>query len=178
MADAVFTACFLNMCNRNCDIVGMANFAPIVNTRGCIYTHEKGIVLRSTYYVFDLYVNYLGDQILDSWTEDVPVKNMSVAKETENVKQADVLVTSFSNRSGYAVAAVNKQAEEELELVLELQVEGQVILHYISGESTEAYNDIDREMVTIQHEELGTFQSGMSVKLRPHSVNIIQILEK
>lgn len=178
MADAVFTACFLNMCNRNCDIVGMANFAPIVNTRGCIYTHEKGIVLRSTYYVFDLYVNYLGDQIVDSWTEDVPVKNMSVAKETESVKQADVLVTSFSNRSGYAVAAINKQAEEELELVLELQAEGQVILHYISGESTEAYNDIDREMVTIQHEELGTFQSGMSVRLKPHSVNIIQILEK
>ena len=126
------------MCNRNCDIVGIANFAPIVNTRGCIYTHEKGIVLRSTYYVFDLYVNYLGDQIVDSWTEDVPVKNMSVAKETESVKQADVLVTSFSNRSGYAVAAINKQAEEEL----------------------------------------GTFQSGMSVRLKPHSVNIIQILEK
>ena len=38
MADAVFTACFLNELNRNCDIVGMANFAPVVNTRGCIYT--------------------------------------------------------------------------------------------------------------------------------------------
>ena len=87
-------------------------------------------------------------------------------------------MTSFSNKNGYAVAAVNKQAEEELELILELQAEGQVILHYISGESTEAYNDIDREMVTIQHEELGTFQSGMSVRLKPHSVNIIQILEK
>ena len=37
MADAVFTACFLNALNRNCDIVGMANFAPIVNTRGCSY---------------------------------------------------------------------------------------------------------------------------------------------
>ncbi|MFV0400768.1 MAG: alpha-L-arabinofuranosidase C-terminal domain-containing protein [Oscillospiraceae bacterium] len=60
MADAVFTACFLNTCNRNCDIVEMANFAPIVNTRGCIFTHEKGIVLRSTYHVFDLFVNVLG----------------------------------------------------------------------------------------------------------------------
>ena len=55
MADAVFTACFLNACNRNCDIVGMANFAPIVNTRGCIFTYPEGIVLRSTYHVFDLY---------------------------------------------------------------------------------------------------------------------------
>ena len=39
---------------------GMANFALIVNTRGCIYTYPDGIVLRSTYHVFDLYVNYLG----------------------------------------------------------------------------------------------------------------------
>jgi alpha-N-arabinofuranosidase len=54
MADAVFTACFLNMCNRNCDIIGMANFAPVVNTRGCIFTYRDGIVLRPTWHVFDL----------------------------------------------------------------------------------------------------------------------------
>ena len=28
MADAVFTACFLNAMHRHCDVVGMANFAP------------------------------------------------------------------------------------------------------------------------------------------------------
>lgn len=68
MADAVFTACFLSAMNRNCDIVGMA---PIINTRGCIFTTEKEIVLRSTYHVFDLYVNYLGDTVLDSWCEEM-----------------------------------------------------------------------------------------------------------
>ena len=34
MADAVFSACFLNTLNRNCDIGGMANCAPIVTPRG------------------------------------------------------------------------------------------------------------------------------------------------
>lgn len=51
---------FLNAMNRNCDIVGMANFAPILNTRGCIYSYKDGVVLRSTYHVFDLYVNHMG----------------------------------------------------------------------------------------------------------------------
>ena len=77
MADAVFTACFLNAMNRNCDIVGMANFAPILNTRGCIYSNASGIVLRSTYYVFDLYVNYMGDIVIDTW-EEGEVPQMSV----------------------------------------------------------------------------------------------------
>lgn len=43
MADAVFTACFLNMCLRNCDVVGMANFAPLVNTRGAFLLMIKGL---------------------------------------------------------------------------------------------------------------------------------------
>ena len=58
MADAVFTACFLNSCLRHCDVVGMANFSPVVNTVGAIFTHADGIVLRPSYHVFDLFTNY------------------------------------------------------------------------------------------------------------------------
>lgn len=97
MADAVFTACFLNELNRNCDIVGMANFAPVVNTRGCIFTYPEGIVLRSIYHVFDLYVNYLGDVVLDSWQEDVPVLHVTDKKGGERAVNAlDVVVTNWA----------------------------------------------------------------------------------
>lgn len=176
MADAVFTACFLNMCNRNCDIVGMANFAPIVNTRGCICTHKDGIVLRSTYHVFDLYVNYLGDVVLDTWEEENPVKLLRAASgEKTEVELLDVLVTSFSDRAGYAVAAVNKDAGETQTLTLDLPGCGAVTLDYISGNSTESYNDVDHEEVAIEYEELGAYRQGMQITLRPHSVNIIRI---
>lgn len=63
------------MCLRNCDLVGMAGFAPTVNTRGCIYTYDKGIVLRSTYYVFDLYVHYLGDIVLNTWEKNAGLQS-------------------------------------------------------------------------------------------------------
>lgn len=176
MADAVFTACFLNELNRNCDIVGMANFAPIVNTRGCIFTYPEGIVLRSTYHVFDLYVNYLGDVVYDSWEEENTVKELR-AKSGENKKIAmvDAVVTSFSDRQGYAVAAVNKEAEEEQTLSLDFDASGAVEIYYISGESTESYNDIGHEEVKIEQEYLGEFQRKMEVRLKPHSVSVIQI---
>ena len=58
---------FLNMCIRNSDAVGMAAFSPVVNTRGMIFTHPEGIVLRSTYYVFDLFVNELEAEYVDLW---------------------------------------------------------------------------------------------------------------
>lgn len=176
MADAVFTACFLNMCNRWCEIVQMANFAPIVNTRGCIFTYEQGIVLRSTYHVFDLYVNYLGDVVLDSLGEEIPSKYMKpVEGDPVEVEMLDVLVTAFSKGGGLAIAAVNKDAEEALSMKLSFPAKGQVTMHYISGDSTESYNDIGREQVRILHKSLGAYQPDMEITLSPHSVNIICI---
>ncbi len=176
MADAVFTACFLNMVNRNCDIVGMANFAPIVNTRGCIFTHRDGIVLRSTYHVFDLYVNHLGDRILDSWTEGDPVKTLAGRDGTPvETPMADVLATSFADRPGVAVAAVNKDASSELELELAVPAEGRLQVLTVNGGTTDAYNDVGREEVTIRRRDEGAFRSGRKVRLEPHSVNIILI---
>ena len=177
MADAVFSACFLNECNRNCDIVGMANFAPIVNTRGCIYTYEDGIVLRTTYHVFDLYVNYLGDIILDSWTEGMDrmdVKN-GASGETESTELLDILATRFSDREGTALAMVNKHPLESREITLDLDAEGEAVLYRIAGESTESYNDIGREEVRIEREDLGAYRPGMRVPLKPHSVSVLQI---
>lgn len=177
MADAVFSACFLNECNRSCDIVGMANFAPIVNTRGCIYTYKEGIVLRSTYHVFDLYVNYLGDVILDAWSEGM--KSMearnSASGQTETTELIDVLATEFSDREGAALAIVNKHPDEAQEITLDLEAEGEAVLYYIAGSSTESYNDVDREEVHIQREDMGVYTPGMRVSVKPHSVGVIQI---
>ena len=114
MADAVFTACFLSAMNRNCDIVGMANFAPILNTRGCIYSYPEGIVLRSTYHVFDLYVNYLGDTVVDLWTPDsVPGMHVTGKNGQEtDVETLDLLATTWSDRAGTALAVVNKHPSD------------------------------------------------------------------
>ena len=118
MADAVFTACFLNAMNRHCDIVGMANFAPILNTRGCIYSYKDGVVLRSTYHVFDLYVNHMGDTVLDSWEEGekntFTVLDKNGRKVTVNT--LDILATQHSETEKISIAVVNKEPDKEKKL--------------------------------------------------------------
>ena len=179
MADAVFTACFLNAMNRNCDIVGMANFAPILNTRGCIYSYDKGIVLRSTYHVFDLYVNYFGDTVIDMWSEDeMPTLNVNYKwGAPETVDTLDLIATKWSDKEGIAVAAVNKHMDESQEIAIDGDFENaKVVMYSISGNDKDSYNDIDRNEVTINEEIIGRFESGMKITLKPHSVNVIQIL--
>lgn len=178
MADAVFTGCFLSALNRNCDIVGMANFAPVVNTRGCIFTHKDGIVLRSTYHVFDLYVNYMGDIVLDSWDEEMPKMDVTHKNGTPlQVDAVDVVVTRWSDKPGMAIAAINKEPEAEHTISLDLDYEGKTVKMYtVSGNTTESYNDVDHEEVVIEEVDLGAYEKGMEITLKAHSVNVIHVI--
>lgn len=133
MADAVFTGCFLNAMNRNCDIVGMANFAPILNTRGCIYSYSDGIVLRSTYHVFDLYVNYLGDTVIDMWSpDDMPKLKVKYKYGADvEVEQLDIVATKWSDREGLAIAIVNKSADEPQKVSFDTNLSGNVTVYSV-----------------------------------------------
>ena len=155
----------------------MANYAPAVNTRGCIFTHSEGIVLRTTYHVFDLYTNYMGDIVLNTWYEDMP----SIDVESKDHRQIslpalDILATKWSDRSGIAVAAVNKDHENSHPLQLKISgMIGKAKQFYISGSSTESYNDINHEEVKILEKDLGVISDKVSIILPPHSVSVIHI---
>ena len=167
----------INELNRNCDIVGMANYAPAVNTRGCIFTHPQGIVLRTTYHVFDLYTNYMGDIVLNTWSEDMPSMEVE-SKDHQQISlpALDVLATRWSDRSGIAVAAVNKDPESSQTLQLKISgVKGKAKQFYITGNSTESYNDVQHEEVNILEKDLGLISDKVSIVLPPHSVSVIQI---
>ena len=67
MADAILHASFLNSCLRHCGSLAMTNLSPLVNTRGPIFTHPEGIVLRPVYHVCDLYRSQLAGEVLDAY---------------------------------------------------------------------------------------------------------------
>lgn len=178
MADAVFTACFLNAMNRNCDIVDMANFAPILNTRGCIYSDGSGIVLRSTYHVFDLYVNYMGDIVIDTWEENEIPKMEVLHKNgmSVNVNVLDIIATRWSDREGIAVAIVNKHRTEKQYIELDIgDREGQAVLFTLNGPSEDSYNDVNNQQVGITKHNLGQAKNKLLLEISPHSVNVLQI---
>ncbi|MBQ6118919.1 MAG: alpha-N-arabinofuranosidase [Clostridia bacterium] len=173
MADAVFSAAFLNTCLRNCDIVGMACFSPVVNTRGAIFTHKSGLVLRPQYFVFELYANLLKDTVLATWQENVPTVSGRVWDEDKTVDLVDAVVTWGDG--AYAAAAVNKDpdAARELELFFLSDAPREMRLHTLNGPSPDAYNDVDRAQVGIAVSDWAPFAG--SVSLPPHSVSVIEL---
>ena len=63
MADALFSASFFNACLRHAEDVGMANIAPLVNTRGPLYVHPKGIVKCTHFHAMAMYANELEPRV-------------------------------------------------------------------------------------------------------------------
>ncbi len=88
MADALFSASFLNACLRHCEDVGMTNIAPIVNTRGPLFVHPSGIVKRTTFYTLAMYAN-----LLESHVGTLQVQSDSISKGEQSVPVIDAIAT-------------------------------------------------------------------------------------
>lgn len=169
MADALFSACFLNSCLRNAEDVEIACFSPIVNTRGAIYVHPDGIVKRTTFHVFDMYANLLEDYIVPT-----EINADQLISGDNSVKVLDGILTSNEDGTRKVYALVNKDPEKSLSITLNGVSAKSLKGTILNGNSTDDYNDIGAENRVIPKETVYKLKNG-AVELPPHSLNFIII---
>ena len=174
MADALFSACFLNSCPRRCDDVKIACFSPIVNTRGALYVYPKGIVKRTTYHVFWMYTNLLEQNVLPIHLNS----ELLLWKDTSTDK-VDAVLSSNNERTRFVLAAVNKDPSKDVQLQLDFVslvgcVPTQVEATILSGSSPDDYNDIGAENRVVPVKQTLTVKDG-AITLPPHSLSFITI---
>jgi alpha-N-arabinofuranosidase len=176
MADAVFTACFLNECLRHCRTVGMANFAPLVNARGLIFTHSAGIVLRSTYHVFRLFTEHMGDVVLDTWlrqSADFPVGGTGGEKR---VPALDAAATAGGE--AVRITVVNRHPEKPVGLTIagpDMHRFTNATMHVLEAPSKDSFNDVDTPDTVAPARDSCSLKGGdrMRLDIAPHSVSVI-----
>ena len=180
MEDAVFTACFLNSCLRHCDVVGMANFSPVVNTVGAIFTHVDGIVLRSSYHVFDLFTNHTYENILHS---ALAAPRFDVAADDGSckaVRHLDAVVTRDPATGKVGISLVNLHGENAIECRIRglgFTAYSGATLRTVNGASVDAYNDVDcPDAVSITTRDISVGDaSDFTVDCPPHSVSVLNL---
>ncbi len=178
MADAVFSACFLNQCLKHCQIVGMANFAPAVNTRGAIFTHDRGLILRPAYHVFKLYTNYLGDEVVDSWTPERDSFTVAYKGKSYKIPSLDLIPTISNNGKELRIAIVNRHPDKAAKLKINtgsFKDPNHIKLYSVWGKSKDSFNDLDKpEEVTITEHCLNNIsRDDLQIEVHPHSVNVL-----
>lgn len=172
MADAIFSACFLNACMRHADTVKMANIAPLVNTRGPLYVHPKGIVKRTTFHTLAMYANLLGPQVGKAIVTSEPFNSGE-----RSVAAVDAIATCDISQKNWRIVLVNCHPSAAVSCTFTLSgkpVNGKLHATVLAGDSTDAYNDVGHpDRVTPQELEL-EFVDGVC-KLSPHSITVVNI---
>ena len=172
MADALFSACFLNACLRHSDIVDIACFSPIVNTRGAIFVHPDGILKRTTFHVFDMYVNQLEDYVIQT-----SVEAESLTHGDKSTAVVDGILTANEQRNKFAYIVVNKSPDKSQQLTIDFKSLGvktpsKVNATVLEGCTPDDYNDLEHpERVVPQERSLKVKDN--TVTLSPHSLTVI-----
>lgn len=110
MRDALIAAVTLNIFNRHCDRVVMANLAQTVNVlQAVILTEGERMVLTPTYHVFDLYRPHQDAREVDCFVESDEVGEGAwrMGQVTASASERDgVLTVTLANLSADAPADV------------------------------------------------------------------------
>ena len=172
MADAIFSAGFLNTCLRHAATVKMANMAPVINTRGPLFVHPGGVVRRTTFHVLSMYANLLAEKVADTFT-----LSDTIGRDGLSVPVFDGIATCDTTMTRWRCALINRDPEQALscKVILAGQpLQGQYQATMLNSDSPDAYNDIDQpERVSPQQIQM-EFQNGTAT-LPPHSVIILEL---
>lgn len=167
MRDALVAAVSLNIFNRHCDRVVMANLAQIVNVlQSVILTEGESMVLTPTYHVFDLYKGHQGAELLECYVETEPI-----GEEEEIVP--NLHASASRDEEGIIhVTLANLDAEKDYEIdgmfggvTLE-----EVSARILSGKMDE-YNDFEHNRVWVKEfKEIEKAEAGIRFRIPACSV--------
>ncbi len=164
MRDAMVAALTLNIFNRHCGRVTMANLAQTVNVlQAVLLTEGDRMILTPTYHVFDLYKAHMDAREIDCFVEADPVSEGKWAQcgLTASASEKDGVIT---------VTAANLSCDQEMPLSLCGSGKKEASGRILHGGMRE-YNTFEASPLSLKRldgirEENGTF----SVTLPPCSV--------
>ena len=112
MRDAIIAGVNLNLFNKNCDRVKMANIAQMINVlQAVILTDKDKMIKTPTYYVFKLYREHQESTLLDSYLETktigleekYQVPNMTESVSIDNEGTIHITITNLSLEESYPI---------------------------------------------------------------------------
>jgi alpha-N-arabinofuranosidase len=172
MADALFSASFFNACLRHAEDVGMANIAPIVNTRGPLFVHPKGIVRRTHFHAMAMYANEL-----ESRVGKLDIKADKLAHGDRSLPVVDAVATVNESGRNWSMALVNRHPEKETACTVKMKdvpLEGDYTALVLAGDSPDSYNDIENPDRVVPVKTTLTFKAGVALLPR-HSLIILKV---
>ena len=156
MRDALLAAITLNIFNRNCDRVIMANLAQTVNVlQSVVLTEGDQMVLTPTYHVFDLYKAHQNAREIDCFVQS--------EKVGEDQWQIDQLTASASEKDGVVTLTVaNLSADKPAQISVDGFAASSVSGRILKGEIHQ-YNDFGSSPLCVEDFDGSKLEDGVLI---------------
>ena len=169
MRDAVLAAIHLNIFNRHCDRVVMANIAQTVNVlQSVVLTDGERMLLTPTWHVFDMYKAHQGAKAVDCFVETDRIG--------EDKWQIDRVCASASEKGGVVTLTVANCSMDEAADVRVQGIHGEVEGRVLAAEA-HACNDFDNSHVAAQPFTDFTV-AGHAIDLRLPPCSVVELRVK
>ncbi len=178
LTDALAVAIYLNMMRRNCNSIGIANLAQMVNVIAPIFTSPEGVFLQTIYHPLRLAAERSGSIALDTYVGCAcyPADYAGVAA----TPYLDALATldEGAGKLFLSLVNLNKDETEKVEIVLQNAKVSSGVAHLVSGDTPEVENDFGKERVThrIQPVEAGGERFDYSMSPLTHAVLELELI--
>lgn len=172
LADALFSASFLNACLRHSEDVGMANIAPIVNTRGPLYVHPQGVVKRTTFHTLAMYAN-----LLEARVGKLNLESGELVHGGRRVPLIDAVATVSESGRVWSIALVNRHPSQNVECTVKMKdtlLDGRYEATILAGASPDAFNDVQHPNRVVPTRAQILVKKGI-VTLPSHSLTIVKV---
>ena len=169
MRDALVAAIHLNLFNRHCDRVAMANLAQTVNVlQSVVLTDGDRIALTPTWHVFDLFKAHQGAAEADCFVETDRIG--------EGQWQVDRISASASVDKGVVTLTVaNCSMDEAADVTVRVPHSGKVSGRLLTAEAR-AFNDFGNSAVaSAEYTDFKAGENEISLSLPPCSVAALTI---
>ncbi|MCR4750148.1 MAG: alpha-N-arabinofuranosidase [Lachnospiraceae bacterium] len=172
--DALVAGINLNIFNKHCDRVRMANIAQTVNVlQSVILTEGPKMVLTPTYHVFRMFKYHQGSKLLNSFltgVEETGIGEAKVTEVTESVSEGEdgIVNITLNNLS----LTEEKEVEIGFDKLSPEVVEASVVTGQMNDHNTFENSEV---VVTKKLDNIETTTNGLKVVLPARSVVLVRV---
>lgn len=183
MADILAVGGFVNAMQRQCNVVGLANFAQTINVVGMLFVTDDAVIKEPVYWPLYLARRFSGDVSVDNYVVcdgyNTYKNYRGSALKIKNVPYLDCSTTVSKEGNKLYVCMINRHIDEEMttEISILQNIRPQTVtLHELWHENPFAMNTPDNpENIVPLARTMDIPSNKFELVLKPHSYTIAEI---
>lgn len=179
LTDALAVASFLNMMQRQCQLITLASFAQSINVVGMLTVTDDHVVRETVYWPLLMQRHHSGGRAVECWIDCDGYTAPFRDRDIPGIPYLDVSASASDETGRLYLSVVNAHRHNEIVAAFQLRdaaVTGPAILRRLWHQDPNTRNSIEHpDAVQPTEERIAISGNAFEIALPPHSYSILEL---